>query len=439
MSQYLGDLPEDFADLNFKFITKQFSTGIPFALVGGVVSIYKSNSVTEITAGITLTTPFDGKTGFANVKVDLSDAAYVVNEYYEAVLTAGTVDSISVVGTPLANFSIEIAGGSIALLTGDNSLADIEGKVDTAITDIGNLNNFNPATEAVANVTLVATTTTNTDMRGTDGALTDKAGFSLSTAGILAIWNQLTAALSTASTIGKLLVDNINATISSRMAETSISTTGGKVDGVVLVDTTTLNSDMRGTDGVDTATMRGTDGVDTATMRGTDGALTDKAGFSLSTAGILAIWNQLTAALTTASTIGKLLVDNINATISSRSTATAVTDIQNRLPASLVSGKMDSDSTAIGGSTAGADNLKESAELIIVVTVTGGGSATTVIASGLSAFTPDNILNSRQVYFKDGPAKGATSNIIAFDAGTEELTFGSISAIPVNGNTLVLS
>lgn len=36
-----------------------------------------------------------------------------------------------------------------------------------------------------------------------------------------------------------------------------------KVQGVLLVDTTTTNSDMRGTDGVDTATMRGTDSAST--------------------------------------------------------------------------------------------------------------------------------------------------------------------------------
>ena len=41
------------------------------------------------------------------------------------------------------------------------------------------LNDFDPATDAVANVTLVATCTTNTDMRGTDSANTtspDNAG-----------------------------------------------------------------------------------------------------------------------------------------------------------------------------------------------------------------------------------------------------------------------
>jgi hypothetical protein len=45
--------------------------------------------------------------------------------------------------------------------------------------DIAALNDFNPATDTVANVTLVATTTTNTDMRGTDSANTiapDNAG-----------------------------------------------------------------------------------------------------------------------------------------------------------------------------------------------------------------------------------------------------------------------
>lgn len=49
----------------------------------------------------------------------------------------------------------------------------------------------------------------------------DKTGFSLSSAGIQAIWDALTSTLSTANSIGKLLVDNINATISSRLASAS--------------------------------------------------------------------------------------------------------------------------------------------------------------------------------------------------------------------------
>ncbi len=49
---------------------------------------------------------------------------------------------------------------------------------------------FNPSSDVVARVTLVDTTTANTDMRGTDSALTDKADFSLSAAGIDAILDE---------------------------------------------------------------------------------------------------------------------------------------------------------------------------------------------------------------------------------------------------------
>lgn len=51
-----------------------------------------------------------------------------------------------------------------------------------------------------------------------------------------------------------------------------------------------------------------------------------KTGYSLSSAGVQAVWDALTSALTTVGSIGKLLVDNINATISSRSSHNA-TDV----------------------------------------------------------------------------------------------------------------
>lgn len=47
------------------------------------------------------------------------------------------------------------------------------------------------------------------------------AGVTLAAAAVQAIWDAATSALSTASSIGKLLVDNINATISSRLASAS--------------------------------------------------------------------------------------------------------------------------------------------------------------------------------------------------------------------------
>lgn len=54
------------------------------------------------------------------------------------------------------------------------------------------------------------------------------------------------------------------------------------------------------------------------------------------------IWNALTSGITTANSIGKLIVDNLNATISS---------VKALLPAALVGGKMDSSVSALANST----------------------------------------------------------------------------------------
>ena len=65
-----------------------------------------------------------------------------------------------------------------ATLDGEDVVTDTASR-DASKADVSGLSTFNPATDAVANVTLVGTTTVNTDMRGTDGANTvtpDNAG-----------------------------------------------------------------------------------------------------------------------------------------------------------------------------------------------------------------------------------------------------------------------
>lgn len=73
----------------------------------------------------------------------------------------------------------------------------------------------------------------------------------------------------------------------------------------------------------------------------------DKTGYALSAAGVQAIWDALTSALTTAGSIGKLLVDNVNATISSRAAGslfTGITSVAEWL--GLIAGKQTGNSTA---------------------------------------------------------------------------------------------
>lgn len=59
----------------------------------------------------------------------------------------------------------------------------------------------------------------------------------------------------------------------------------------------------------------------------------DKTGFSLSTAGIQAIWDALTANLTTAGSVGKRLADNIDAQVSL--VPTALLDLANAIETGL--------------------------------------------------------------------------------------------------------
>jgi hypothetical protein len=101
MSEYIGDFAED-ATIETKFNTRGTFAGSP------AFAVYKGNSVTEITAGITPTIDFDGVANFHQIVIDLSsDAAYAAGEDYTIVVTSGTVGGESAVGQIVRTFSIE--------------------------------------------------------------------------------------------------------------------------------------------------------------------------------------------------------------------------------------------------------------------------------------------------------------------------------------------
>ena len=91
--KHLGDF--DAASVLYtKFTTYRPSTGAPFTLAGTpVVSIYKDGSLTQSTAGITLTVDFDGLTGLHHLAIDTSadGTFYSAGSHFEAVITTGTV------------------------------------------------------------------------------------------------------------------------------------------------------------------------------------------------------------------------------------------------------------------------------------------------------------------------------------------------------------
>src|SRR3990167_3300713 len=104
---YRGDINlGDTIDIKFCTVT---TTGAPTQLAGTpVISAYPDNSITQLTAGITLTVDFDGVTGLNNVRVVASGAnGYATATNVALVITTGTVDSVSVVGEVVGTFSIE--------------------------------------------------------------------------------------------------------------------------------------------------------------------------------------------------------------------------------------------------------------------------------------------------------------------------------------------
>lgn len=122
-----GNIAED-ATIDFKFYTTKADGSIITLAGSPVLAVYKTNNTTESTAGITLTVDFDSRTGMHHVRIDTSAAAfYAINNDYQVVLTAGTVDGKSVVGYVIAQFSIEnrVVDSNLKKINGNSVVGNV--------------------------------------------------------------------------------------------------------------------------------------------------------------------------------------------------------------------------------------------------------------------------------------------------------------------------
>jgi hypothetical protein len=115
--------------------------------------------------------------------------------------TAGDFTVASSIGKSLYTTGNAPGAASGLAIVGSNmgTVTSVTGAVGSVTGNVGG---------SVGSVTAGVTVTTNND----------KTGYSLSAAGIQAIWDALTSALTTVGSIGKRIVDNLDATISSRLA-----------------------------------------------------------------------------------------------------------------------------------------------------------------------------------------------------------------------------
>lgn len=186
-------------------------------------------------------------------------------------------------------------------------------------------------------------------------------------------------------------------------------------------------------------------------------ALTDKTGFALSAAGVQAIWDVLTSALVTVGSVGKRIADNLDAAITGRASAADYTaaraakldnldvvlstratsaalatvqadtdDLQARLPAALVAGRIDASIGALAGDATAAANLARSALGIIRGAAIAGTLSTTQTTTDLAS-TVTNFYVGRILIFTTGARAGEASDITAYNGTSKMLTYTAMT------------
>jgi hypothetical protein len=104
----LGDFDTS-AVIYGKFVSVRVDTGAPATLTSGALSVYKDNSTTQSTTGVTFTGDFDSVTGLNHFAIDTSTDGtfYSAGSFFDIVITTGTVNSISAVGFCVGQFTIK--------------------------------------------------------------------------------------------------------------------------------------------------------------------------------------------------------------------------------------------------------------------------------------------------------------------------------------------
>lgn len=232
------------------FTTRAFATGIPTVLAGTpAIDIYEDATATPIVTGETLVVSLNSVVGFNMITVTATAATgFNVGGHYTAIIQAGTVDSVSVVGEVVAEFTIDNSAAAKDLANGTDGLGAIKadtGEIGTAGAGLTNINLPNQTMDIVGSIT--------GNLSGSVGSVTGAVG---------SVTAQVSADVTAISGDGPA-ADNL---------ELDYDGTGyDKVNSTI--GTTTVNTDMRGTDNAATATAMATAQADLDTLTGADGAV----------------------------------------------------------------------------------------------------------------------------------------------------------------------
>lgn len=205
----------------------------------------------------------------------------------------------------------------------------------------------------------------------------------------------------------------------------AITTLAGAVVNVDLVDVCTTNTDMRGTDSAATASALAT--VDA----NVDAVLVDT-GTTLPASIATA---QADLDIITGAT-GVNLLTATQASIDAIEVDTGTT-IPALLPAALVGGRMDSNTSAIDGVAAAAANLSKSAIGIEAGSAITGTLSITQMTTDLTEATDDHY-NGRIIIWTSGVLKNQATDITDYTGATKLLTYTATTEAPANTDTFVI-
>jgi hypothetical protein len=266
------------------------------------------------------------------VTTNSDKTGYTLTGDYDAAKTAAAAGAkMDLVDAPNATAVTAIQNGLAA--TGE------------AATAVGTLNDFDPALDVVAHVTLVDTTTTNTDMRGTDGA--ELAGAAAAAVGGLNDFDPTSDTVDVGAVAGAAVtgVNDFKADVSGLAltgeAATAVGTLNdfdpaaetvdvGAVAGVAVTGVNDFKADVSGLALTgEAATAVGT--LNDLSAAEVEDAVWDAATADHTAAGSMGVavsgagdpWSTALPGLYGAGTAGKLVGDNLDAKISTRSTLTA--------------------------------------------------------------------------------------------------------------------
>lgn len=194
-------------------LSRAAAVSITLATLAAVTSAYSSGGFKEIDA-----TNMPGWYRF-----DIPDAALASGRFVGFLFKGATNMAPLPIEIELTawNNQDSVRAGLTAL---PNAAAEAAGGLYTSGSGAGQIKQSNNGQIDVNAARLGGTTQTGRDV-GASVLVGDKTGFLLSAAGINAIWDQLLSAITTGSSIGKLIKDDLDATISSRLAPTTAGRT----------------------------------------------------------------------------------------------------------------------------------------------------------------------------------------------------------------------